>query len=75
MVNPNSNSFMPIDSVLQKEFTAIDEHGDKAEVSQHVREQHKWARFTEDEIIRIKGVSFRVHEIGEKRIILKVVSA
>ena len=35
--------------------------------------QRDWTRFQEDELFVIKGVYFRVHEIGESRLVLKPV--
>lgn len=34
-------------------------------------EQRNWTRFQQGEIVSVKGVSLRVHEIGESRIVLK----
>lgn len=34
-------------------------------------EQRTWTRFNEGEIISIKGINMRVHEIGESRLVLK----
>ncbi len=36
-------------------------------------EQRGWAKFREDEKVNINGVVFRIHEIGESRIVLKPV--
>lgn len=30
-----------------------------------------WTKFTEDEHVLLKGVVFRVHEVGESRLVLK----
>lgn len=34
-------------------------------------EQRTWTRFHEGEMVSVKGVSMRVHEIGESRLVLK----
>lgn len=33
--------------------------------------QRNWTRFQEGEMVSVKGVSMRVHEIGESRLVLK----
>ena len=41
----------------------------------HVNENSKvsreWTRFAEGETVDVKGITFRIHEIGETRLILK----
>jgi hypothetical protein len=34
--------------------------------------RHKWTRFTEGERFELRGVRMHVHEIGEKRLVLKL---
>lgn len=34
-------------------------------------EQRNWTRFQEGELINVKGITMRVHEIGEARLVLK----
>lgn len=33
--------------------------------------QREWTRFEQGEIIHVKGIAMRVHEIGESRLVLK----
>jgi hypothetical protein len=35
--------------------------------------RHKWTRFEEGEIINLRGIDMRVAEIGESRIVLKLI--
>jgi hypothetical protein len=34
-------------------------------------EQRNWTRFKEGEIVHVKGIPMRIHEIGESRLVLK----
>lgn len=38
-------------------------------------DKRNWTRFTEGEHVDLKGIIFRVHEVGESRIVLKPVKA
>lgn len=57
--NPDANVFEPLPA-------------NEAEIP---NEKRAWARFTEGETVEMKGVRFRVHEIGESRIVLKPLKA
>jgi len=36
--------------------------------------QREWTRFAEGETVTVKGVNFRIHEIGETRLVLKPIN-
>lgn len=36
-------------------------------------ERHKWTRIQIGELVEYKGIRFRVHEIGETRMVLKLI--
>lgn len=35
------------------------------------KEQRSWTKFQEGEEVQVKGVTMRIHEIGESRVVLK----
>jgi hypothetical protein len=59
MVNPTTNQFEAMSEALRAKLTPEEQ------------KKRAWTRFEEGEIIIIKGVRFEVHEIGEKRLVLK----
>jgi hypothetical protein len=65
---PDSNTLQPISDELAKKFA-----DPNATLTPVERVQRDWTRFEEGEGIVIKGVLFRVHEIGESRMVLKLV--
>jgi AMMECR1 domain-containing protein len=66
MYNPEGNRFEPIDPELLKKF-----NGDVAVLTPTEKVQRDWTRFQEGEKVDLKGISFKVDEVGESRIVLK----
>jgi hypothetical protein len=64
--NSENNRFEPIDPALARKFD-----DPKAKLTTHQKVQRDWTRFSEGETVEVKGILFRVHEIGETRVILK----
>lgn len=56
MYDPNENKFVPVED----EGYAI-----------LSPEQRGWTKFQEGEVVQFRGIYFRIHEIGESRIVLK----
>lgn len=65
MYNPEGNRFEPIDPELLKKFVS----GQGLTPTETT--QRDWTRFQEGETVDLKGISFKVHEVGESRIVLK----
>lgn len=66
MHDPVNNRFIPISDELAKKFA-----DSNAQLTETERVQRQWTRFSEGETVNVKGINFRVHEIGESRLILK----
>jgi hypothetical protein len=66
MYDPHENKFVPLDEQMAK---AID--SPTATPAQKI--QRQWTRFSEGETVEVKGFKFHVHEIGERRLILKTI--
>jgi hypothetical protein len=64
-------------SEQEHKFIHLDEHlaakfdDPTAKLTEHQKIQREWTRFAEGETVEVKGVHFRIHEIGETRLILK----
>ncbi len=68
MVNPqNPSQFIPLSESDIKEYKSPFARP----VDQAIVDSRHWPRFSEGEVITIKGIAFRVHEIGETRLVLK----
>lgn len=68
MYSPQDNRLVPISDELAKKFD-----DPNAKLTETEKVQRQWTRFSEGETVNVKGVNFRVHEIGESRLILKPV--
>jgi hypothetical protein len=66
MHDPVNNRFVPISDELAAKFA-----DPKAQLTDTEKVQREWTRFAEGETVNLKGINFRVHEIGESRLILK----
>lgn len=67
MHDPVNNRFVLATPELQAAFAKSPKENTPAE-----RIQRDWTRFHEGEHLNVKGVNFKVHEIGEKRMVLKI---
>lgn len=65
MYDPSERQMYPIDPELAKKFASGEGLTEREKV------QRDWTRFEEGEVIQVKGVNMRVHEIGESRLVLK----
>lgn len=66
MYDPYNNRFEPISPELASKFA-----DPSATLTKLQTKQREWTRFSEGETIEVKGVKFRVAEIGERRLVLK----
>lgn len=66
MYDPQQNNFVPLTPELAAKFDKPE-----TELTPTERIQREWTRFSEGETVEVKGIKFRVHEIGESRLILK----
>jgi hypothetical protein len=66
MYDTSNNKFVPISPELAKAFA-----DPNAQLTETQKTQRQWTRFAEGETVEVKGIKFHVHEIGEKRLILK----
>lgn len=66
MHDPVNNRFVPLSSELANKFD-----DPNAQLTETEKVQRQWTRFSEGETVNVKGINFRVHEIGESRLILK----
>jgi hypothetical protein len=58
LYDPHENKLVPVD---------------ESAIATLPHPQRDWARFEEGETFILKGIAFKVHEIGESRIVLKPV--
>jgi hypothetical protein len=66
MYDPHERKFVPLPEEFQKRLD-----DPKAELTPTEKIQRDWTRFSEGETVNVKGINFRVHEIGESRLVLK----
>lgn len=66
MYDPGAKEFRPIPPDLAAKFAGPVENLTPTE-----RVQRDWTRFEEGELIRIKGINFRLTEVGETRLVLR----
>lgn len=66
MYDAGNNRFVPLDPTLAAKLDDPD-----AVLTEPEKIQRGWTRFAEGETVEVKGIKFRVHEIGESRLILK----
>jgi hypothetical protein len=66
MYDPQEKRMVPMSEELKAKFASGDDNLTPAE-----RIQRDWTRFEEGEVIQVKGIAMRVHEIGESRLVLK----
>ena len=45
-----------------------------AQLTETEKVQREWTRFSEGETVTLKGINFRISEIGESRLILKPIN-
>ncbi len=60
----NSTGEVVSESELEARLAAMTE-------PQRVSEKHRWTRFAIDELIKVKGLTFRVHDVSDQRLVLK----
>ncbi len=70
MYDPSQNRIVPISDELAAKFA-----DPEAQLTPRERTQREWTRFSEGETVNVKGVNFRVHEIGESRLVLKPIKS
>jgi hypothetical protein len=70
MVGPDQSRFHQMTPELADQFLKA-----PLEVPEAQSPTRNWTRFDEGETVFIKGVGFRVHEIGETRMVLKLINA
>lgn len=68
MVDPHNQRFEPVTTEMAESFKKPAD-----EVTPEQRAKREWTRFEEGERVSIKGVLFYIHEIGETRLVLKLV--
>jgi hypothetical protein len=66
MYDPQNQTMVPVTPELQAAFDGPEEN-----LTPTQRLQRTWTQFQEGEKLNIKGVIFRIHEIGPKRVVLK----
>lgn len=64
--NPEAGKFEEITMQDQQAFD-----GPVGELTPHQRKKRDWTQFSVDEIIEIKGIKFKVGDIGPSRLVLK----
>lgn len=69
MHNPDTNTFVPLSDQMRATLDGPIEN-----LTPEQKTQRQWTRFSEGETVNLKGVNFRVDEIGERRIILKPIN-
>jgi len=65
-MNPDTGRFEHIHPELAAKFA-----DQSAILTPQERKMREWTQFQEGEEVTLKGITFRVHEIGETRLVLK----
>jgi len=69
MYDPHNGKFVPLDEQTAKAFD-----DPNVTLTETQKVQREWTRFAEGETIEVKGIKFRVDEIGEQRLVLKPIN-
>ncbi len=66
---PEENKLVPFSDEQMVRF-----NDPAAQLTPTEKIQRSWTRFAEGETVNVKGINFRIHEIGETRLILKPIN-